>query len=408
MKKSVKIFLLLVYLELFLQAVSYGKFVVTKRKTYDEFRAYDWQAAKTGDYWWYEESVDIHPAFRPYVNYIFSDIATAHIHIDADGMRRTANNPAITETVKKIFMFGGSTLAGYGVRDDETIPSYVAKAVNSKKPGHQISNYGQFAYNSSQSLMFLQLQLKKNNIPDLVVFYEGANDYLQAAERLYYGTPNTIYMEADMRNRIDPFFTTTHVFTSQSVINNSIFSREFLSTLAGGVERYVKLVHYPLVLYRRFADSGYAKPRYNAHPAPAELDRAAQTVADTVSANARIIDALAEKYHFSYLILGQPILPDKVPATDELPYTTSDFYRVSQTLLKIIRQKTAASGIRNYASVADTFATYPQRSVFIDQNHLTAEGNAIIAGRIAEIIARDAQLGSYEGIPGMTSGFREK
>ncbi|MCK6371501.1 MAG: hypothetical protein L6Q83_09310, partial [Gammaproteobacteria bacterium] len=59
----------------------------------------------------------------PYVYFRRQRFDGQYINIDANGIRRTANNTLAASTPKRLFMFGGSTVWGTGVRDEFTIPS---------------------------------------------------------------------------------------------------------------------------------------------------------------------------------------------------------------------------------------------------------------------------------------------
>jgi hypothetical protein len=98
-----------------------------------------------------------------------------------DGPRPTAYNAQESEGTnhRVIWMFGGSTTRGSTDYDDRTIPSYLARILNGA--GGPISfnvvNYGVDSFNSLLETKFFQKELIENpRPPDLVIFYDGAND----------------------------------------------------------------------------------------------------------------------------------------------------------------------------------------------------------------------------------------
>jgi len=82
-----------------------------------------------------------------------------------------------------VFVFGGSTTFGYGVADDETIPSYLQRelATLQERPVH-VYNFGRGHYFSTQErILFTQL-IAAGHAPDLAVFIDGLNDFYYAAK----------------------------------------------------------------------------------------------------------------------------------------------------------------------------------------------------------------------------------
>ncbi len=79
-----------------------------------------------------------------------------------------------------VWFFGGSTVFGEGQRDDHTIPSEVARLAEAD--GHPIRavNFGVQADSDYQSMLRLEQALAlRRPLPDLVVFYDGANEVTQ-------------------------------------------------------------------------------------------------------------------------------------------------------------------------------------------------------------------------------------
>src|SRR6202035_4072960 len=73
----------------------------------------------------------------------------------------------------RIFMFGGSTMWGEGARDPYTIPSWLQGMLNASPRPVQVTNYGQDAYVNTQEMLALFEQLRKGNVPDIAIFYDG-------------------------------------------------------------------------------------------------------------------------------------------------------------------------------------------------------------------------------------------
>lgn len=95
------------------------------------------------------------------------------INIEGDyNTRKTVSENEIIKNNKQAYFFGGSVMWGFGSSDKYTIPSYFQKFSGTKS-----INFGESAWTSDQSLMYLIRLLKDGHKPDYVIFYHGANDY---------------------------------------------------------------------------------------------------------------------------------------------------------------------------------------------------------------------------------------
>ncbi len=84
-----------------------------------------------------------------------------------------------------IWVFGGSTTRGQTDDPDTTIPSYLSQNLNQINPSvcHNVVNFGENSYNSLLEVKSFQKQLiTRNDTPDLVIFYDGANESVYFAQ----------------------------------------------------------------------------------------------------------------------------------------------------------------------------------------------------------------------------------
>jgi lysophospholipase L1-like esterase len=106
----------------------------------------------------------------------------------SSGVRPTAHNRLSIDPARNraVWVFGGSTVRGATDRDDRTIPSFLAKFLNAegRSPWHfTVSNFGVNSFNSLLESQYLQKLLEESGeSPDLIVFYDGANDAKYLAE----------------------------------------------------------------------------------------------------------------------------------------------------------------------------------------------------------------------------------
>src|SRR5262249_55880433 len=124
--------------------------------------------------------------WEPYVYFRERPLAGQTINISAEGLRATWTAPAVTGPAGaqtrpfKLLLLGGSSLWGFGARDDHTIPSLLARALHDRGEAVEIRNLAEIGYVSTQELIALVRELQAGYRPDLVLFYDGVNDTTSA------------------------------------------------------------------------------------------------------------------------------------------------------------------------------------------------------------------------------------
>lgn len=78
-----------------------------------------------------------------------------------------------------VFFFGGSTTLGFGIPDDETIPSHFQEMASTTLRNRHVYvyNFGQGSYYSVQERILFEELLLDNITPDVVVFIDGINEF---------------------------------------------------------------------------------------------------------------------------------------------------------------------------------------------------------------------------------------
>lgn len=108
------------------------------------------------------------------------DFEGKYIHV-RNKLRVTTDQPA--NSVKRILVFGGSTIFCNEVSDSFTVCSYLQRKLNADYPGrYAVYNYGVTSVNTSQELERLKTITLDSN--DIVLMYDGVNDVF-----------NTIYQD---------------------------------------------------------------------------------------------------------------------------------------------------------------------------------------------------------------------
>lgn len=78
-----------------------------------------------------------------------------------------------------VFVFGGSTAFGYGVRDQDTVSSYLQKELARMLPTEDVAvyNFARGGFYSTQERLQFDILLTLGEKPDLAVFIDGLNEF---------------------------------------------------------------------------------------------------------------------------------------------------------------------------------------------------------------------------------------
>ncbi len=131
------------------------------------------------------------PVYVPYLVSAPHPFAGRFLNVE-DGERRSYRPevPAGVEPLEVAF-FGGSTTFGIGQRDEHTIPSAFARQAEAEGIPVVVHNYGFPAWVSWQEHEYFERLLAAGRQFDLVVFYDGFNEFL--VQRFEYSRDPTHY-----------------------------------------------------------------------------------------------------------------------------------------------------------------------------------------------------------------------
>lgn len=100
--------------------------------------------------------------------------------------RRSTYQPADPDLT--VWYFGGSTMFGFGQRDEHTIPSEVARLAEADGISIRGVNFGiPAAVNWQETQLLAEALSMAKRPPDLVVFYDGVNEFALGYERMQRG-----------------------------------------------------------------------------------------------------------------------------------------------------------------------------------------------------------------------------
>ena len=290
-------------------------------------------------------------SFAPYVGWVPADFSGRCLHI-ANGLRLTYNY-AQTSSIKpsRVFVFGGSTTWGFGSRDEHTIPSELARLAEQHGRHWEVVNRGQPAYVVWQNVINLADLCASGNHPDLVIFYNGANEVRAQFESPQQSRP--------------------------LVAMNDWSNWHGANRSAGTLARF--LVVRAVGQYKR--RSLIAQLLRTVTPeSKQDAGRAAGQAVDEYLQSVELVRALGREYHFNTLFVWQPVV-----FTKRAPSEGETRIMKSQDALGFAFEvaNKRISERRDILNLTDVFGNSNTRH-FLYNWHIDEEGNRIVANAIFE------------------------
>jgi lysophospholipase L1-like esterase len=306
---------------------------------------------------WGEQKRQLSLEYHPFGLWRSRPFSGQTIEVDASGVRRTAHvRCAPGDPV--IWLFGGSTMWGFGSPDWETIPSLLAKRYADEGRPVCAVNYGEDSWRAAQGVVKLTLELKTaSRRPDVVVFLSGCNDVFT------------------------PFFLTGRVDRDWDFAQ----AKPWLEDLAEpgrGSFRFV-LATNTAALVRRVATQLKGPAPW---PGPSDPERLARDVADDFFRDIDVVDALSRGYSFRYASFWQPLAvvggkrltaEEQTGVRRQLGLSYEAGREAAARTFALVRARPRPD-VHYIADLFDTEAG----SLYIDSCHLLPEGNRLVADRI--------------------------
>ena len=286
--------------------------------------------------------------YQPWVGFSERPFRSACLNIDdANPMpvRRTVPDSA-KGSEKTIWLFGGSTVFGWGVPDNQTIASHLSEILSKSGNHYNIVNHGHTWYYSSQEAALFATLLRHGQRCDLAVFLDGLNDNVTWGDAPHFA------------NR------TTNGFLKEEKTADGMAAKQVFITPDFPPVRVLNR------LFRRrsamdHADADAAGAGYD----PVDIYRFNLTVIEKMAEAAKIkTAAFWQPTPFDYIAgAEQNRKPD--PILERIPHSNA-----------LVRQKIADS---TFHFIADLFKQDNFEDIYVDQVHYGDRGSRLVAEAIA-------------------------
>lgn len=284
------------------------------------------------------------------------------ITINEQGRRVHQSLPETSQVTKPtVYIFGGSTVWGSGVTDNETIPAFYQQVTQLPTV-----NEGETAYISRQSLASFVNLLSVQEAMDAVIFYDGVND-------VQYGCRAELQVNEHGR---------TAVFRDRlrELRSRQSATEQFMAYLNGVFLGGIQGLGVDIV--DAINDTRKKQREEDSMICDSDPERARQ-VAAALLANWEMAHDLAQARGIKFLAVLQPVAYVGQPQVDHIkddldPQFGKQYEAVYPILQRMIRE-------RNYDWIVDYSRVLSlDEYIYIDFCHVSANGNQILAQRLVE------------------------
>lgn len=267
-----------------------------------------------------------------------------------------------------IFLFGGSTTFGYGVSNEETIPSYLQRYLRELTRSNKISiyNFGHSFFFSLQERWEFQRLIQHGIVPDLAIFIDGLNDF-------YHWSGQPTYRSCKEPNSMS------------EKLRNTFVCRD--DELCWPLQRFASQFHIDTLFERHQKPLAIVN---EATPPPFDDRAANMAIIDRWLANKRAIEETAEASHVSTLFIVQPVPTYAYDARNHLFPDDLEQHGRSRWGYGIWETKIAADVANTWTANLVNLAHLGEggnKALYVDPVHYTAAFADKIASAIADDIA---------------------
>jgi hypothetical protein len=310
-------------------------------------------------------------AYDPVVQFREGALNGRHVRVDEAGFRHSTAQGAWPpeESNYNIFVFGSSSIFGYGISDQHTVPSYLQQHLG-EADGRQVKvyNFGRGLFYSTQERRLFERLLLEGTIPDAAIFIDGLSEFSHVGNGLPY--------------------------TSQL---GEALGSGFLSRLGWALEGM------PLQRLAKWFRKRVLSRFKNKQDEPRSV-AAVQSVKDSMKdwdpsrlvrrylLNARLIEILAREYGVKYVFVWQPVSTYRVE-TSAVPLVKVDMgeHIYAGRAYELSRDRIEKHPAGNRFIWCADIQTGVAEPLYVDAVHYNARAASLLAGCIADQ-ARERRL----------------
>jgi lysophospholipase L1-like esterase len=328
---------------------------------------------------YFESLKRVRMRWYPYAYWKATPMSSPYLNIDADGNRVTWSKPEAARSgarpTLRVFMLGGSTLWGTGVRDNHTLASLLAKRfAHNSDYDVEVTNLGQIGYVSTQELLLLYQLLRRGQRADLLVFYDGVNDAFTGYQNGMGGLTQSEFFRAQE-------FSILGSSWGRKKLYSVALRSALLNTGLGDLLKLLAGLDNPNMVTHEVKPNTLLS--YVAPPQDFEgIDAVERDVVEMYLFNVQLERMLAEHFKSRALFYWQPTVFSKnqlAPFERRLlpgDPTRAEFFR---GVYKLVATAAPHNGVVDISGILNN----RHQLDFIDPFHLNEAANEIVANRMA-------------------------
>lgn len=290
--------------------------------------------------------------YVPFLGWKRRALTTRNVNIDENGWRihRVGSENNASDALR-IGFFGGSTMIGKGTADDDTIPAIFDQLTTD----FAVTNYGQGGHTARQNLAQLVNLIDTGEMPDVVVFYSGYNH---------------IWAHCN--------YAVTHRLNGHMAEHK--LQRALQDHPAGGYT--LNEIVRPLVarIRRVLGEERFTPDEFVCDSDPERAEQVADSLVRIWQIAAMLVDGFGGRF-YAFL---QPIAHIGSPRFDHLEFKYVEGGAQFRVVYPLVQAKLVALGPPWFEDLSDAFDR--DEYLYIDDAHVSREGNSIIAQRMLERI----------------------
>jgi hypothetical protein len=310
--------------------------------------------------------------FEPFIHTRSEPVTFEHTAIHPAGFRLIGREQGpwpMSPKALNLFVFGGSTAVGSGVRDHQAIPAVLQRLLRAQI-GEQVINVYNFAtagHFSTQERIYFEQLIMHGHAPNAVVFVDGLNDFYFWNDEPSFGSAmRQVYMD---------IVETNHLSLRPAV--RAVLQR---LPLAQVVRSYYRR-HIGGMPKATLFSAAYAQEDNFSDPSKIEI------VIERYFRFKNMVEAVAQRFGITPIFVWQPVPLYKSDPKLRL-FPVKDDHRRHEFGYPAMAQTVAARDMGNhFVWCADVFE-HETKPVYLDSVHYTVDGNETVAGCVAQAIVQ--------------------
>jgi lysophospholipase L1-like esterase len=319
----------------------------------------------------FREIASLEERWQPYVYFRPKPFQGKTVAIGPDGLRATwqpdeSSSASAGKKPFKVLVLGGSSLWGFGARDNQTIPSLLARKLHERGLNVEVRNLAGLGYVTTQELIGLIGELQKGYRPDLVIFYDGVNDTTSAL----------LEGEAGL---------TTNEFNRRREFNLLQSPRRLAAMLAEKLLVESSCYRLARAVRSRFGRTAALPSTRTPDDSMRSL---ARSVAQRYAANVNIVETLARGYGFRPLFFWQPMIFNKKELTAVERDEAQRYAWIEPAFRMVSEQISESRELKADPAFHDLSGIFADEKnlAFVDYCHTTEIANARIVEKMAAVV----------------------